>query len=93
MIRADGSVVTWGDRDFGGDSSMVQHQLRNVRQIQATNFAFLAILSDGSVVTWGDAKSGGDSSKVQSLLSTLTLTEEEHMLKYKGISRSWRSFL
>jgi len=30
--RADGSVVTWGDPDRGGDSSAVQHQLRDVRQ-------------------------------------------------------------
>ena len=31
-VLRDGSVVTGG---FGGDSSSVQHQLKNVRQIQA----------------------------------------------------------
>ena len=30
VILADGSVVTWGDEDFGGDSSAVRDQLRFV---------------------------------------------------------------
>ena len=34
-ILADGSVVTWGDAEYGGDSSEVQDQLRGVQQIQA----------------------------------------------------------
>eukprot|EP00435_Cladocopium_sp_Y103_P068753 s71_g32.t1 len=45
--------------------SRVQHQLRNVQQISATDHAFAAILADGSVVTWGDPLNGGDSSRVQ----------------------------
>ena len=36
-ILADGSVVTWGHADCGGDSSAVQDQLRGVQQIQATS--------------------------------------------------------
>ena len=59
-ILADGSVVTWGDGDIGGDSSAVRDQLKSVQQIQATDFAFAPILEDGSVVTWGDANYGGD---------------------------------
>ena len=39
-----------------GDSSAVQDKLRGVQQMQATAFAFAAILEDGSVVTWGHAK-------------------------------------
>ena len=31
-----GAVVTWGGPDFGGDSSQVQEQLRNVEHIQAS---------------------------------------------------------
>ena len=27
-LRSDGSVVTWGDPEFGGDSSAVEQQLR-----------------------------------------------------------------
>ena len=64
----DGSVATWGDASFGGDSSAVRDQLKGVQQIQATNFAFAAILEDGSVVTWGRADAGGDSSAVRDQL-------------------------
>ena len=67
-ILGDGSVVTWGDADDGGDSSAVQAQLKDVQQIKATMNAFAAILGDGSVVTWGSASSGGDSSAVQDQL-------------------------
>ena len=54
----DGSVVTWGDSDYAGDSRAVQDQLKGVQQIQASERAFAAILTDGSVVTWGDRRSG-----------------------------------
>ena len=29
----DGSVVTWGDSDYGGDSSSVRDDLQNVQEI------------------------------------------------------------
>lgn len=64
-LLADGTVITWGDAARGGDSSKVQKQLRNVKEIQGTDYAFAAILADGSVVTWGDPGSGGDCSAVQ----------------------------
>ena len=67
----DASVVTWGDAGYGGDSSAVQDQLKNVQQIHATGSAFAAILGDGSVVTWGDADYGGDSSAVQDQLKNV----------------------
>ena len=67
-ILGDGSVVTWGAAEYGGDCSSVQSQLKNVQQIQASYRAFAAILDDGSVVTWGDADEGGDSSAVQDQL-------------------------
>ena len=74
-VLVDGSVVTWGDADFGGDSSTVQNQLKNVQRVQATQGdcggAFAAILADGSVVTWGDAGYGGDSSAVQNQLKNV----------------------
>ena len=63
--------MTWGFAAYGGDSGAVQHKLRNVQQIQASPFAFAAILADGSVVTWGRAADGGDSSVVQDLLRSV----------------------
>ena len=67
-LLGDGSVVTWGSADYGGDSGAVQDQLRDVQQIQATNAAFAAILRDGSVVTWGRPDMGGDSGAVEDQL-------------------------
>ncbi|OLQ01281.1 hypothetical protein AK812_SmicGene15985 [Symbiodinium microadriaticum] len=55
-------------QDYGGDSSAVQDQLRDVQQIQASYGAFAATLGDGSVVSWGNADEGGDSSAVQDQL-------------------------
>ena len=46
-LLADGSVLTWGDPDCGGDSSEVQDRLKAVQQIEATGSAFAAILADG----------------------------------------------
>ena len=64
----DGTVVTWGDSLFGGDSSVVQSRLVNVDTIYSTKFAFAAKLQNGTIVTWGDSECGGDSSAVQSRL-------------------------
>ena len=38
-VLSDGRVVTYGDADFGGDSSRVQSELSDVLQIQATRGA------------------------------------------------------
>jgi hypothetical protein len=55
-LRADGSVVTWGDAGYGGDSSAVATKLDgtiDVTQVFSTVVAFTALRADGSVVTWG----------------------------------------
>ena len=67
-VLGDGTVVSWGHAAYGGDSSAVRDQLRDVQQIQASDGAFAAILGDGSVVTWGRADLGGDSSAVEDQL-------------------------
>jgi alpha-tubulin suppressor-like RCC1 family protein len=60
-LRSDGSVLTWGRSDHGGDSSKVQQELSNtVDAVYATRTAFAARKSDGSVVTWGNPREGGD---------------------------------
>lgn len=65
--------MTWGEQYSGGDSAAVQDQLKDVRQLSATDLAFAAIRADGSVVTWGDPHSGGDSRAVQSELQNVQL--------------------
>ena len=54
-----------GEEDQGGNSVMVQDQLKHVQHIVATRYAFAALLADGSVVTSGDAAFGGDSTSVR----------------------------
>ncbi len=73
-IRADGSVVSWGDPSYGGDSSAVAAQLDgtiDVREVFSTDYAFAALRADGSVVTWGDSRYGGNSSVVAAALDAV----------------------
>merc|ERR1712039_1070697 len=64
-IKNDGSVVTWGRADSGGDSTTVAEYLvanenSRVESVVATCCAFAARRSDGTIVTWGNNAQGGD---------------------------------
>ena len=72
-LKNDGSVVTWGNADYGGDSSPYDASSHpggirsgditsGVTQIFSTKQALAVLKNDGSVVTWGNAYHGGDSS-------------------------------
>jgi hypothetical protein len=79
-LRADGSVVTWGNPAHGGNSSAVGAQARrctiDVTQVFSTLHAFAALRADGSLVTWGDSSSGGNSSPVAAQLDgTIDVTQ------------------
>ena len=67
-LKSNGNVYTWGDSDYGGDSSLVSSELINITNIYSTERAFAALNSDGNVITWGDSNYGGDSSDVSSKL-------------------------
>ena len=49
-VLGDGSVETCCVPDHGGDSSIVQHRLHDVRETRAIENAFAALLVDGTVV-------------------------------------------
>jgi len=71
-LRANGSVVTWGDASSGGDSSAVANALNgsiDVTQVFSSQTAFAALRADGSVVAWGAASGGGNSRTVSSALN------------------------
>jgi len=71
-LRADGSVVSWGDSGYGGDSSVVAGKLDgtvDVKRVFSTGEAFAAVRADGSVVAWGNSYHGGDSSAVADKLN------------------------
>ncbi|CAK8991120.1 Ubiquitin-like domain-containing protein [Durusdinium trenchii] len=91
LVRADGSVVTWGDPDAGADSQDVQAELKDVAEVYGTCFAFAALLIDGRVITWGYPESGGDSSalnltNVQRIVSS---TSSFAALKADGSIITW----
>jgi len=68
-VTCRGRVVTFGDADFGADSSAVAMQISHgVTNVRGTSGAFAALKQDGSVVAWGDPLCGGDSSNIASLL-------------------------
>lgn len=67
-IKTDGGVVTWGQKDNGGDSAAVAAQLTGVVEVFSNTFAFAALRADGAVVTWGNASLGGDSTAVAAAL-------------------------
>ncbi|MCX6409947.1 MAG: fibronectin type III domain-containing protein [Actinobacteria bacterium] len=71
-LKQDGSVVTWGDPERGGDSACdptpgtctpapAGSLSGGVTQIMWMTDAFVAAKQDGSVVTWGSSGSGGSS--------------------------------
>ena len=51
----------------------MQEQLKNVRQIHSTHFAFAALRADGRVITWGSKDAGGDSSAVEDELRNIRM--------------------
>lgn len=63
-LKNDGSVVSWGDPDYGGDTSGVDFSAGVQDIFAAGGGAFTAILNDGSVVAWGDTTNWGDVSTV-----------------------------
>ena len=50
-LRADGSVVTWGLKDYGGDCSGLQ--LKNVLHIRGFADTFQATTKEDGLVAWG----------------------------------------
>ena len=71
VLKNDGTVVTWGDPLYGGNSKDVQDQLVDVKKIIGTKFAFAALKNDGTVVTWGLSEYGGNSDAVQFKLTDI----------------------
>jgi len=59
IITKNGNVTTDGNKRDGGNSRSVQSQLKNVKIIFSTWYAFAALLNDGSVVAWGNSSVGG----------------------------------
>ena len=63
-LLPDASVVTWGNRYYGGSRKEVQDHLKDVIRLKASARAFAALVDGCRLVTWGDPRAGGDSSMV-----------------------------
>ena len=72
-LKADGSVVTWGDSKYGGNSIEVQAQLAaDVQHIYSVEKAFSALKADSSVIAWGN---NGD--QANAVLEPLSKLQED----------------
>lgn len=58
-LKTDGSVVTWGNSQYGGSSPDIELR-SDVVEIYTNNDVFVALKRDGSVITWGKEATGGD---------------------------------
>ena len=94
-LKDDGSVVTWGSRDEGGDAGSQAESLRdNVKKIFSNKNAFAALKENGSVVAWGRRGFGGDASSVSDELQSGVTDIASHetafaALKKNGSVVSW----
>ncbi|MGS0695673.1 Ig-like domain-containing protein [Shewanella sp. 0m-4] len=70
-LKTDGTVVSWGSRDFGGDSSSADAVLFDVKELTATSSAFAALKADRTVVSWGAYWEGGNSTPVAEQLKNV----------------------
>ncbi|MGC3834076.1 heme acquisition protein HasA [Moritella viscosa] len=72
-LKSDGSVKTWGDGKFGGDSSALMgyfsSYLEYIVSISSTNSAFTALTKDGTIFTWGNKAEGGNGSTIKAPLT------------------------
>ena len=95
-VKQDGSVVTWGAADVGGESGSVKDQLTGgVDNVVGNSGAFAAVKQDGSVVTWGDhmgsvvtwgsADHGGNSDSVQSELQGRRTSGEGKLARLRPV--------
>ncbi|MEB3195130.1 MAG: bluetail domain-containing putative surface protein [Cyanobacteriota bacterium] len=96
-LRGDGSVVTWGGGNDGGDSSTVAARLASgVSQIFSNPSAFAALKADGSVVTWGyqspSSNISPDATRLSSGVIQISSTEVAFAaLKANGSVVTWGS--
>ncbi len=70
-LKSDGSLVSWGRADYGGDVGSVGNTLQSgVSKVFGNDDAFAVVKTDGSVVAWGSRINGGDSSSLTEELSS-----------------------
>lgn len=60
-LKKDGSVVTWGNENYGADQSSNNVELAaDTYKLYSNLYSFCALKRDGTIVTWGDQTRGGN---------------------------------
>ena len=97
-VTTQGSVVTWGHPDGGGDSRSVARYLAGGVQLVTANLgAFAAVAASGDVVTWGNRCFGGNDWRLNANEDSLPLEVRAddlplpEIVKVNGIIQSWSS--
>ena len=72
VLQTNGNVVTYGDSNYGANSSTVSSQLYNITKIVSTYSWFTALRSDGKVFSWGgqNYKGTGANNEINSWTNT-----------------------
>ena len=83
-LREDGTVISWGNSDYGGNSSSKADKLVSVKDIKASDRAFIALKTDGSIVVWGASNFG--SAIPSNILSNLKSGVEEIWATSRGFT-------
>ena len=77
ILYHDGTIMSFGDKDCGGDVSSIRKDLSHCKviSIHSTNKSFCALTSEGKVYSWGDKDYGGSAESVRNLLNNCTVKE------------------
>eukprot|EP00605_Chrysophyceae_sp_TOSAG23-4_P001670 GSChrysophyteH1.ASY1.ANO1.1836.1 assembled CDS len=73
-LKSDHTVVTWGHKDYGGNSTIVSSSLTQVKEVYSCLSTFVALKTDGTVVVWGGDEGLIDTSKIPSNEKVVSIT-------------------
>ncbi len=93
-LRANRSVVAWGDNLRGGEIPPEIAALKDVASLKAATYAFAVLRADRSVVSWGDNGGGGISvppgiARLQDIVSLSASGSSFSVLRANGERLAW----
>ena len=90
LLKQDGTVVTWGDSQTGGEiPSIVQSYLTNIVSIYTNPVAVVAVSKSGHAFTWGDISIGSGSGSTTLFTHGGFITYFENIKSVTGSARAF----
>ena len=87
FIKADGSIIAWGNANFGGSGAPTDS---GYTKIYSNQYAFAALKSDGSIKAWGYATYGGSGAPTDTDYTHIYSTQYAFAaLKADGSIKAW----